>query len=253
MSKQIKSIKSMKKLVMFFGILLLFLSCSNKKSNPQKQAENEPKEQISSRYVKDNTLISHELPKIEIKVDSEFKFVGKFDFEIIANSDEYSENMQGKPVAAGERYVFASTDNNRSVNKLFIVQFEGFLPENDLIYNYNFDKANFIGENKYRHNTWFYDSKKQALENPLNEGAKTRAFLEEKGFLLEDQFMMSRYVGLASEDRKNEIIIFYHEMLKKTTGYSLEEYENSLSDEETKSILNLFFERAQKSFNITKG
>jgi len=243
----------MKKIILTFGILMLFLSCINKKKNLQEQFENGPKENVSSRYVKDNTLFSNELPKIEIKVNSEFKFVGKFDFEIIANSDEYSKNMQGKPVASGERYVFVSTDKNRSVNKLFIVQLEGFLSENDLIYNYNFDKAEFIGKNKYRHNTWFYDSKKQTQENPLSEGAKTRVFLKEKGFLLEDEFMMSRYVGLASQDRKNEIIIFYQEMLNNTTGYSLNEYENTITKNEANLIRKLFIERSKNSFNIIKG
>ncbi len=243
----------MNKLFILLTISTLLLSCQTKKKEVKDNTQNVSTEKSIVRFVKGNTIISKKLPKIEIKVDEEFSFVGKFDFEIIASSDEYSEDMQGKPVAVGERYVFASTDENQSVNKLFIVQFEGFLPENDLIYNYNFDKSNFIGENKYRHNTWFYDSKKLAQGNPNNEGAKTRTFLEEKGFQLEDQFMMSRFVGLASENRKNEIIIFYHEMLKKTTGYSLEEYEKSINDEEVKAIRDSFIERSRRSFSITKG
>ncbi len=243
----------MNKLFILLTISTLLLSCQTKKKEVKDNTQNVSTEKSIVRFVKGNTIISKKLPKIEIKVDEEFSFVGKFDFEIIASSDEYSEDMQGKPVAVGERYVFASTDENQSVNKLFIVQFEGFLPENDLIYNYDFDKSNFIGENKYRHNTWFYDSKKLAQGNPNNEGAKTRTFLEEKGFQLEDQFMMSRFVGLASENRKNEIIIFYHEMLKKTTGYSLEEYEKSINDEEVKAIRDSFIERSRRSFSITKG
>lgn len=243
----------MNKLFILLTISTLLLSCQTKKKEVKDNTQNVSTEKSIVRFVKGHTIISKKLPKIEIKVDEEFSFVGKFDFEIIASSDEYSEDMQGKPVAVGERYVFASTDENQLVNKLFIVQFEGFLPENDLIYNYDFDKSNFIGENKYRHNTWFYDSKKLAQGNPNNEGAKTRTFLEEKGFQLEDQFMMSRFVGLASENRKNEIIIFYHEMLKKTTGYSLEEYEKSINDEEVKAIRDSFIERSRRSFSITKG
>ncbi len=243
----------MNKLFILLTISTLLLSCQTKKKEVKDNTQNVSTEKSIVRFVKGNTIISKKLPKIEIKVDEEFSFVGKFDFEIIASSDEYSEDMQGKPVAVGERYVFASTDENRSVNKLFIVQFEGFLPENDLIYNYDFDKSNFIGENKYRHNTWFYDSKKLAQGNPNNEGAKTRTFLEEKGFQLEDQFMMSRFVGLASENRKNEIIIFYHEMLKQTTGDSLEEYEKSINDEGVKAIRDSFIERSRRSFSITKG
>ncbi|MDY8137931.1 hypothetical protein [Aquimarina sp. 2201CG5-10] len=243
----------MKNLYIILIVFTLLSSCQTKKKEANDNVEKPTSQKTSKRSVEANLLISHELPKIEIAVDEEFNFIGKFDFEIIASSDEYSKEMQGKPVAAGERYVFASIDENRSIDKLFIVQFEGFLNENNLIYNYDFSNADFIGNNKYRHNTWFYDSKKAALENPTGEGAKTRAFLEKKGYILEDEFMMSRFVGLASKDRKNEIIIFYHEMLNKTTGHTLEKFQNSISDEETRSIRNSFIKRSQNSFKITKG
>ena len=243
----------MRKLVILLAISILFLSCGNNKNSVREQGGNNLKKIHASRYVNDNTIVSKKIPDIEIKVDDEFSYIGTFDFEIIANSDEYPEEMQGKPVAAGDRFVFASADANQKVNKLFIVQFEGFLTENDFTYNYNFDSADFIGKNKYRHNTWFYDSKKLAEENPNNEGAKTRTFLKEKGFLLEDQFMMSRFVGLASEDRKNEIIIYYLEMLKNTTGYSLDDYENYISKEVAEAIRAAFVKRSKKSFKIIKG
>jgi len=61
---------------------------------------------------------------------------------------------------------------------------------------------------------------------------------------------MSRFVGLASEDRKNEIIIFYYEMLNKSTGYSLDQWENSIDREKAISIENAFVERSKKSFSV---
>ncbi len=225
--------------------VLLLVSCQTTKK--------ESKEKPEVRWVKDNVITSNELPKVEIKVDKVFDFAGKFDFEITANSNEYSEEIQGKVIASGERYVFVSTDKEHDVSKLFIIQFEGFLPENDLIYNYKFDNADFIGENKYRHNTWYYDTKESIKENPKGEWAKTISFLKAKDFHLEDHVMMSRYVGLASEDRKNEIIIFYHEMLKKATGYSLDEWQNHQGPQKIILMDSLFIERSRKSFSITKG
>jgi len=238
---------------LYATILCLLLSCQTKKKEVKNESQKFSSENPVKRSVIDNVLISEELPKIEIKVNEEFNYIGKFDFEITANSEEYSEEMRGKPVAAGDRFVFASSDENNSIEKLFIVQLEGFLPSNDLVYNYNMSQAELIGKNKYRHNTWFYDSAKAAQENPKNEGAKTRAFLTEKGFKLQDQYMMSRFVGLASEDRKYEIIIYYHEMLNQTTGYTLDEYENSISKDEAKSIRDSFIERSRESFTIIKG
>ncbi|UOY05115.1 hypothetical protein L0P88_14305 [Muricauda sp. SCSIO 64092] len=243
----------MNKRYILITLAVFLLSCQTKKKEVKDDVQSVLPEKGLKRLVEANVLTSNELPKIEIKVENEFRFMGQFDFEILASSDEYPEDMQGKAVAAGERYIFAQVNENRSVDKLFIVQFEGFLPENDFIYNYNFSTADSIGGNRYRHNTWFYDSKKLAQENPNEEGAKTRAFLEGKGYVLEDEFMMSRFVGLASEDRKNEIIIFYLEMLNKTTGISLEEYENSISAEKAESIRNSFIGRSRKSFEIIKG
>ncbi|MCL6295100.1 hypothetical protein [Jejuia spongiicola] len=242
----------MNKFLLLICISLL-ISCQTKKEQNSSSTENKSNAKPETRWVKDNVITSNDLPKIEIKVDKEFDFVDKFDFEIIANSNEYPPEMQGKAIASGERYVFISTDKKHHVNKLFIVQFEGFFPDNDLIYNYNFDNVGFIGDNKYRHNTWYYDTNELVKENPSGEWAKTISFLNARGFHLEDYVMMSRYVGLASDDRKNEIIIFYHEMLEKTTGYSLDEWQ-SHQDSQKKTLMDsLFTERSRNCFDIIKG
>lgn len=226
------------------GIILAFaIGCST----PKKQSV---EEQLFDRMVEDNTIISPHTPKIKIEVADEFDYVGQFDFEIIANSNEYPMDLQGMPVAAGERLVFVKADQDKNIEKLFIVQFEGFLESNDFIYNYDFSNADFIADNKYRHNTWYYDNKVAIQENPLGESAKTDAFLKREGFQTEDHFMMSRFVGLASEDRKNEIIIFYIEMLKTSTGYSLDEWENSVPEAEATGIDSSFIARSRMSFRI---
>ncbi|WP_411031750.1 hypothetical protein [Spongiimicrobium sp. 3-5] len=226
--------------------------CKRTVKEPERQIGNGTPETVQSRYVQDNMLISNELPEITIKVHETFEYIGNFDFEIVANSDEYEKDIQGKPIASGERFVFAVNEDS-VIEKLFIVQFEGFLPSVDFTYNYNFDKAETIGKNKYRQNTWYYDSKKLAEENPANEGALTRSFLKKKGYMVEDEYMMSRFVGLASPDRKYEIIIYYLEMLRKTTGHSLNAWENKLSANQKKTIDSALVSRSRKSFSIEKG
>ena len=238
---------------LFLLISVSIFACREKQKTLQESELLKSNQAPSARYVTGNILVSEELPAIEIEVADEFEYVGTFNFEIIANSAEYPKELQGKAVAAGDRYVFVSANSGQVVNKLFIVQLEGFLPDNDFTFNYNFDTAEFIGKNKYRNNTWFYDSKKLAKENPNNEGALTRAYLQDKGYQLEDEFMMSRFVGLASEDRKHEIIIYYLEMLHKTTGYSLEEYEEGMPMKEADSIQRALVDRSKRSFKIIKG
>lgn len=242
----------MKNQLILITVLLLFLSCGDKKQKAAETSEEVAIEKVPDRYVKDNKLISQTLPEIEIQVAEEFTYAGSFFFEIKAMSEEYPPEIHGKAIAAGDRYVFVAADANKKVTKLFIVQLEGFLPEIEYTYNYNFSTADSIGNNKYRQNIWFYDSAKLAGENPENEGALTRAFLKNKGYSMEDEFMMSRWVGLASKDRKNEIIIYYLEMLKSSTGHSLEEYEG-MDKEQAESIRNALVERSMRSFSIVKG
>ncbi len=245
-------IKFMNRHLITLCLPFLLFTCNQNSSTEEESLSKTEAPPSFVRTVNNNVLVSEELPAIEIKVEDSFKYIGDFYFEIIANSDEYEEDQIGKAVAAGNRYVFADYDSDQKIKRLFIVQLEGFLPQFDLQYNYNFANADFIGKNKYRHNTWFYNSKKNAEENPQNEGAKTREFLEEKGFVLEDEFMMSRFVGLASEDRKNEIILFYLEMLKETTGFTLQELEDSVSKEEFNTIRQALIERSKRSFTILK-
>lgn len=236
----------MKKHSLLLLSLLIALSCTpTKKESPTSPEEN----MVPVRTVDKNLFRSNTLPNIQIQVAEEFDYVGSFYFEIIASSEEYPDSIQGKAVAAGDRYVFVRSNEENKVEKLFIVQLEGFLPNNTFKYNYRFDQAEQIGGNRYRHNTWFYDSAEQAAQNPNNEGARTRRFLQDKGFTLEDDVMMARWVGLASEDRKYEIILFYMEMMEGSIGHSLEAFE-ALPEEEQARIEAKFVERARKGFSM---
>ncbi len=236
----------MKKYLSFLP-LLLTLSCTPSKTDAPPSA---PEETKPVRTVQQNLFTSDTLPNIQLQVAEEFDYIGSFYFEILAESEEYPDSIRGQAVAAGDRYVFTKADEEKKVEKLFIIQLEGFLPSNAFQYNYRFDQAEQIGNNRYRHNTWFYDSAEQAARNPNNEGAKTRQFLLDKGFSLEDDVMMARWLGLASEDRKHEVILFYIEMIEDSTGYSLKEFE-TLPQEEQAKIEGEFVARARAGFVIT--
>ena len=80
----------------------------------------EPKNLI--QYMADGVLISREDQSLAIKVADEFEFVGRHPFAI-------------RDVAAGERFIFVQAEDHR-VAKLFMVQFEGFLPGVNDFYRY---------------------------------------------------------------------------------------------------------------------
>jgi hypothetical protein len=189
------------------------------------------------RRVRGNKLISDTLPKITVEVDGDFTYVGRFDFKI-------------RDVAAGERFVFVDAGKDKKVRRLFLAQFEGFLPSNTHTYNYNFENAAVMGGHKFRQNTWAYSNAASEKENPQNEGVLTARFLREKGYKIEDEFMMSRFVTVPDAERRNEMILYYLENVS-TSGRRLSEF--YIGDEETqvwREISKGLTGRSLKAFRI---
>ena len=169
------------------------------------------------RTVEKNVLTSSDLPPIRIKVADKFDYVGKFDFTL-------------RDIAYGERHVFVDADD-KHIKRLFIFQFEGFLPDNDHTYNYDFSNAETIGDFKYRQNTWAYSNQDSAESNPGGEGTLTAEFLRNKGYQLEDELMMSRFVMVPDDARRHEMILFYLENASNT-GLSIDQFYDA-TDEPT--------------------
>ncbi|MEZ5344673.1 MAG: hypothetical protein R2681_03860 [Pyrinomonadaceae bacterium] len=168
--------------------------------------------QKPKRIVRDNLIISDALPKIKVKVSDNFKYVGKFNFKI-------------RNVAAGERLVFIES-KDKNVKRLFIAQFEGFMPHIDDFYRYSFENALDLGGFKFRQNTYAYSNKTARTENPAGEGVLTEDFLKGSGYELEDELMMSRFVTVAGDDKKHELILYYLENVSETGAALKDLYKN---------------------------
>ena len=161
------------------------------------------------RFVKGRVLVSTKLPDIRVKLSKAFRYIGKLDFTI-------------PDVAKGERYIFAETQG-RKIKRLFIAQFEAILPESTVTYNYSFKDALTLGSHKFRQNTFAYSNRESKQENPQGEGALTADFLTKKGYVLEDELMMSRFVTVPDAERKHELILFYVENVSES-GRRLQEF-----------------------------
>lgn len=192
--------------------------------------------QKDGRYVEKNVLVSDKLPKIKIIIDKDFKYVGKFDFKI-------------REVAAGERFVFVDADNKK-VERLFIAQFEGFLPGVDDFYRYNFDNAQMFGAHKFRQNTFAYSNAEARRENPAGEGVLTFDFLQKKGFSVEDELMLSRFLTVPDAEKKHELILFYIENVSETKHKLSEFYKDDEATEIWKNISKDLTRRSLKAFEI---
>jgi hypothetical protein len=191
----------------------------------------------ASRAVDNNVLTSRELPPIRITVDREFDYIGSFQFRL-------------GDVAAGERYVFVDAEKGR-VLRTVIAQFEGFLPQSDEIYRYDFSNAMQWNGFRFRDNTFAYNEPAYSKEHPGNEAALTAAFLRRKGFEVPEDWMVSRFVTLGDDSRKHELILFYAEDLA-TTGVGLDQLYTA-DDEPTETWERLRSElrkRSLKAFSV---
>lgn len=189
------------------------------------------------RTVKGKTLVSNQYPNIEIELNGDFKYVGKFDFTI-------------RDIARGERYIFVEADKRKKIKRMFIAQFEEILPESSEIYRYNFDKAQKFGSHKFRQNTFAYSNKESRKENPQGEGVLTEDFLRQKGYQLEDELMMSRFVTVPDAEKKRELILFYIENVSPTKHHVTDFYSGDNETEIWKQISKDLTERSLRAFKI---
>jgi hypothetical protein len=148
-----------------------------------------------ARPVASGTITSPSRPAISVRVARGFAYAGCFPLEF-------------PNVARGTRYVFVDAEGAR-LRRLFVLQFEEFLPASNQTYRYDMSSAEDMGGHRFRHNTWAYSNAASAADP--NEGTLLAAFLAQRGYEVPDLWMMSRFLTLGGEDRKSELILFYLE------------------------------------------
>ncbi len=203
------------------GILLMSLLVTQNQAFSQSGTDN-LLAQEPLRYIEDGVFKSEAVPPLRMLVDAAFEYIGYIQFIL--------EDM-----AHVDRHFFVATRGS-VINRMIVLQFEGFLDGVDDTYrggiptsqlagsDYRFtDHFVHLGDADYVHNTWAFDHAASARDNPGAESAKTLEFLEAQGLRLADELIMSRYMRVVGADRRNELIIFYMETLR-LSGHTLEEF-----------------------------
>jgi hypothetical protein len=181
--------------------------------------------------VRRNRIVSYAKPAAVIEIAPTFRYVGRFPFVI-------------GDIAAGERIVFAVTEQKR-VKRLFVAQFEEFLPSSSEIYRYSFDNAREIGGLRFRHNTGGYNVTRLG---PGSEATAMHAFLKRKGYAVDDELLMSRFVTLGATDRRSELILFYLEPARDH-GLTVDVLDEG--NAKWQSVRKMLERRSTESFRVT--
>lgn len=188
------------------------------------------------RKVADNVLTSFDVPKVRITVDESLQYLGRFDFNL-------------RDIAAGERYIWAETQEGR-VKRMFIVQFEGFLPQVNHQYRFGMRTPVKLGSQTYSHNLWFYNDEEGRGADPPNEATRTVKFLAERGLSLDTDLMMSRFARIVGQDKRNEIILFYWENMRDHGVTAKDFPEETPVTPPHQKLGQEFYQRSLKAFRV---
>ena len=191
----------------------------------QPPAKNEPGQ---IRRVKHQVLISTYLPSIRVRFERRFKYVGSQKFILYDR-------------AQVEQHFFVEADNQQRIKGMYMVQFEGYLPNINATYDYPATQTVNLEGHIYIVNAESIPNVSAAVkQNPQSDVARAASFLEGKGYRVSESIRFQRLVRLVDEAKRNEFILLYVE--DTGTGASAE---NEKARQE-------FSSRALKGFTIVK-
>jgi hypothetical protein len=172
--------------------LLIILFGSIVRSVPQSQS-------LPMRQIDGQTLSSSDVPKVTLKFDKAFKYVGTQSFVLY-------------DVANAEQHFFVDAGNDKRVKRFYWIQFEGYLPNNAHTYNYQSNKVVKIGNLDFFADAYARNIK-ATPSRAGSDGSRAQEFLKRKGFTIGDEIIMQRLVHLTDATKRNELMIIYMEDL----------------------------------------
>jgi hypothetical protein len=199
-----------------------------------------------SRKVSGLTLTSDEAPRVRIKFDKGFKYVGGQSFVLY-------------DVANAEQHFFVDADARGRVRRLYWVQFEGYLPGNTHKYNYKLKNVVAIGGLDF-----FADSQARQIPAPdpaalasrpankISDGDHARTFLASKGLALaSNEALWQRLVHMTDATNRSELMIIYLEDLSGT-GLTAADLGEGGKAARWESMSKELLERAREGMTISR-
>jgi hypothetical protein len=185
-------------------------------------------EAAQTRRVSGRVLTSTSLPPIRIKFGKVFKYVGSQRFILYDR-------------AQVEQHFFVDADKHQHIKRMYMVQFEGYLPGIDATYDYPPTKTVSLGGQTYIVSVEGIPNVPAALkQSPQSDVARAASFLENKGYRISESISYQRFVRLVDEAKRNEFILLYIE----SAGAG--------ASPEKEGAMREFSSRALKGFTILK-
>lgn len=193
-----------------------------------------------TRRVKGQVLTSTYLPPARLKFDKAFKHVGSQKFTLFERAE-------------AEQFYFVDADKQQRIKRMYIVQFEGYLPNIDATYDYPATKIVDLAGEKYIVEAQLVPSVSTVLkQRPESDAARAVSFLEGKGYRGGESVLFHRFVRIVDEAKRNEFILIYIEDLSDTGFTAADFAKDGRAFSQKEKILQELSSRALKGFTVLK-
>ena len=188
------------------------------------------------RKVVGNTLTSESDPAVRIELPKSAQYVG---------ADRWV--LYG--IADCELHAFVEADAQKNVQRLYWVQFEGYLPSRpDLDHTYDSLKHATAGGMDFYVDTWV--RAKDATTESGSDREHIEALVRAKGYRMPEAMMYVRLVHLLDEEKRKELMIIYGDDLAPTGFTTAELSEGGKAHDRWPGIADAMLERAQRRITI---
>ena len=189
------------------------------------------------RHIKGRTIFSGESPKVKLSIPKGFRFIGT-----------QHVNLHGN--AEAEQYVFARSGSDNILQRFYLIQFEHFLPTNNLTYDYASMRTTQIDNLEFNYDVKSFPNLGALLmEDQGSDGAAMEQLLAKQHLLLPHNTAMVRMFHLPSADHRTELMIIYGEALPQDTAVPVRNGGVQL-DTESPSSAQMFLEHARQGLVV---
>jgi hypothetical protein len=183
-----------------------------------------------------NVVTSERDPAVRIELPKAAQYVG---------ADRWA--LYG--IADCELHAFVEADAQNNVQRLYWLQFEGYLPSHpDLHHKYDSPRHATIGEMDFYVDTWV--RAKHATTESGSDREHIEALLRAKGYRMPEAMMYVRLVHLLDKENRKELMIIYGEDLAPTGFTAADLGKSGEAHEQWPGIADALLERAERHITI---
>ena len=190
------------------------------------------------RQVQNQTIISKELPAADLIFAKDFRYVGGQVVNLYGNAD-------------AEQHLFVAGAGSGPVQSFYWVQFEHFLPSNQMIYDYEPVRTTDLGGLEFIYDVKSFSDYAALETDPASDGAAIRRILARHNLEFPKKAARVRMFHLPTADRRTELMIIYGESLAQDSKIPASDEGVKLDDVSPQAAKQIL-EHARQGLTIRK-